>query len=437
MKEKFSIREFGRYTGLSTIGAVGVSCYILADTFFIARGMGTDGLASLNIAIPIYNFIWGIAVMLGMGGATRYTIARSRGEYEKGDSIFSTVVAVTLVFSTIFALVGIFGAEWAATMLGANEEILTMTTEYMRVILIFAPAFALNQVFTCFVRNDGEPNLAMMGTLIGSLINIVLDYVLIFPLNLGMLGAALATACSPVVGMAIMWQHKTRGNNQFHLTRSLSDFKNIGKTCALGFPSLATELSSGIVVIVFNMILLGIAGNVAVAAYGVIANISLVVIAIYNGMSQGMQPLMSEAYGHGNMRGARKVLRYGLTTCVIISAVIYFLVFFCAEGITAVFNSENNPQLAVFAVPGLKIYFTAAVFAGFNIILQIYFISTEKALPGQIISLLRGLIVIIPAAFILSQAFGVTGVWMAFPATEATVALVGIMIYAYYKRRIK
>ena len=437
MDYKLSIKDFARYTGLSTIGAVGVSIYILADTFFISKGMGTDGLAALNIAIPIYNFIWGLSVMLGMGGATRYTIARSRGESELGNKIFSLVFAVTLAFSSAFVLVGIFGARWAAGLLGANEEILDLTTTYMRVILIFAPAFALNQVFTCFVRNDGEPNLAMQGTLIGSLINIVLDYVLIFTLDMGMLGAALATACSPLVGMAIMWKHKTRGNNQFHLTKDLSDIKNLGKTCALGFPSLATELSSGIVVIVFNMILLSLAGNVAVAAYGVIANISLVVIAIYNGMSQGMQPLMSEAYGRGNIHGAVAVLKYGLAVCAALSAVIYCVIFFGAEGITAVFNSENNPDLPGFAVPGLKIYFTAAIFAGINIILQIYFTSTEKALPGQIISLLRGLIVIVPAAFLLSRAFDVTGVWLAFPVTEAVVAVVGALIYVCYKRRMR
>ena len=197
MKETISIREFARYIGLSTLGAVGISCYILADTFFISVGMGTDGLAALNIAIPIYNFIWGIAVMLGMGGATRYIIARSRGEYEQGDRIFSVVIAVTVAFSTVFALVGIFGAEKVAALLGANEEILAMTTEYMRVILLFAPAFALNQVFTCFVRNDGEPNLAMLGTLIGSLANILLDYIFIIIWDMGMFGAAAATSCSP------------------------------------------------------------------------------------------------------------------------------------------------------------------------------------------------------------------------------------------------
>ncbi|MBR5230279.1 MAG: hypothetical protein IKW01_05405 [Firmicutes bacterium] len=109
MNDKLSIRDFARYTGLSTIGAVGVSLYILADTFFISKGMGTDGLAALNIAIPIYNFIWGISVMLGMGGATRYAIARSRGESKLGNKIFSLVVVATLVFYSVFVLAGISG----------------------------------------------------------------------------------------------------------------------------------------------------------------------------------------------------------------------------------------------------------------------------------------------------------------------------------------
>ena len=202
-----------------------------------------------------------------------------------------------------------------------------------------------------------------------------------------------------------------------------------------GLPSLITEVSSGIVIIVFNTIILGIAGNIGVAAYGVIANLSLVVTSIYTGISQGIQPILSRSYGTGNRKDMQSILRYALTAEALVSAVVYLCVFFGADLIAAIFNSENNAVLQDIAVTGLKIYFTACVFAGFNIIISVYFTSTENALPAHIISILRGFIVIIPMAFILSAAAELLGVWAAFPATELIVSLIGAGLYLWIRAK--
>ena len=197
---------------------------------------------------------------------------------------------------------------------------------------------------------------------------------------------------------------------------------------SLGFPSLITEVSSGIVIIVFNVIILGLKGNVGVAAYGVIANLSLVVISIFTGIAQGMQPLISSAYGRGDSARIRGILRYGLAAAVFISLTLYAGICWGAAPITAVFNSENNLKLQEIAEYGLRLYFTGIPAAGLNIILSIFFTSTEQAVPAHIISLLRGLVLIIPIAFFLSGLWGMTGVWLAFPATELVCALTGAAI---------
>ena len=197
---------------------------------------------------------------------------------------------------------------------------------------------------------------------------------------------------------------------------------------SLGFPSLITEVSSGIVIIVFNVIILGLKGNVGVAAYGVIANLSLVVISIFTGIAQGMQPLISSAYGRGDSARIRGILRYGLATAVFISLTLYAGICWGAAPITAVFNSENNLKLQEIAEYGLRLYFTGIPAAGLNIILSIFFTSTEQAVPAHIISLLRGMVLIIPIAFFLSGLWGMTGVWLAFPATELVCALTGAAI---------
>ena len=184
-------------------------------------------------------------------------------------------------------------------------------------------------------------------------------------------------------------------------------------------------MSSGIVIIVFNAVILGLQGNTGVAAYGVIANLSLVVIAIYTGIAQGVQPLMSGAHGTGEEGRVRIYLRYALMTMLLLSAAIYAGVFFGAGGIAAIFNSEKNTLLQRIAETGLRVYFTGCVFAGFNIVLSVFFTSTEHALPAHILSLLRGFFIIIPAAFLLPLAFGMTGVWCAFPLTELLVSGIG------------
>ena len=174
--------------------------------------------------------------------------------------------------------------------------------------------------------------------------------------------------------------------------------------------------------------------HTGVAAYGVVANISLVIIAVYTGIAQGVQPLISTFYGVGNSRQAKTVLRYAVTTMLFVSVIVYLLIFVFAQPITSVFNSENNGGLQQIAVTGLKLYFISTPFVGYNIILATFFTSIEKALPAHILSILRGLILIIPMAFFLSALWEMTGVWLAYPITEFLVTLLGFVIY---KQKIK
>lgn len=414
---------------------IGLSCYILVDTYFVSKGMGENGLAALNLAIPVYSVINGIGLMLGIGGGTKYSISRAMGKKEECDHIFMNMIFVAAGISLIFVLLGIFQSERLSLLLGANEQTLEMTSSYIRTTLLFAPAFMINNIGNCFVKNDGNPKLAMAAMLSGSLFNIIFDYIFIFPLSMGMLGAALATGTAPLAGLFVLSLHFITGRNHFSFRRSSLN-PEILKTCLpLGVPSLITELSSGTVIIVFNLLILGIGGNVAVAAYGIIANISLVVISIYTGIAQGMQPVISEAYGRSMKSRVKRVLRYGLITSAVLSLALYLLLFVKADFFTMVFNRDGNLELQKMAVAGIRIYFSAVLFAGFNILMASCFASVEKKIPAQIISVARGFVLIIPLAFVLSKMAGLTGIWLSFPAAEGLTALLGILCYLREKRR--
>ena len=427
------IRDFAKYASLNVLGMLGLSCYILADTFFISKGLGADGLTALNLAIPIYSFVHGTGLMLGMGGATKYAILRSQGE-GGCNRIFTNTVAFAGLFALLFVLAGLLFSPQIASLLGADSDVFSMTSTYLRVVLLFSPAFLLNNILLCFVRNDGKPQLSMLGMLGGSFSNIVLDYVFIFPLQMGIFGAVLATGLAPVISMAILSPHLLSQNRAFAFEPCRPSLSLLGSTASLGLPSLITEVSSGIVIMVFNAIILSLQGNVGVAAYGIIANLSLVVIAIYTGIAQGIQPLISRAHGYRDRKGAVLFLRYALITMSLLSCLIYLGVVLFAQPLAQIFNSENNEQLQDIAVAGLKLYFTGCIFAGFNIILSVFFTSSERERPAHLIALFRGFFLIIPASFLLSALWGMAGIWLAFPATECLVAFAGLFFFLQYKK---
>lgn len=429
MKNQTCFKDFAKYCSLNILGMIGVSFYILADTFFVSKGLGTDGLAALNLALPIYSFMDGCGLMVGMGGGTKYSIQKSIKEDAAASRTFTNAVYLTAIFSALFLFIGAFCSGSILSLFGAKGEVLAISRTYLTVLLLFSPAFLMNYMLLAFVRNDGAPQLSMAAMIGGSLSNVLLDWVFIFPCGMGIFGAALATGLAPIISMLILSPHLIRKNNGFHFIQCKPDGTLFFNMILTGVPSLITEMSSGIVMITFNSILLMLMGNVGVAAYSVIANLSLVVIAMYTGLAQGVQPLISRSYGRKDAGSIRVFLRYALTAMAVLSAAIYAVVFAFAPQITAIFNSESNTLLQSTAEKGLRLYFTACPFAGFNIILSVYFTSSEHPLPAHVISALRGFLIIIPMAFLLSYAAGISGAWCAFPAAEVLVSCAAFVFF--------
>lgn len=421
--------EFLRYSTLNILGMMGLSCYILADTFFVSKALGSVGLTALNLAIPAYNFIHGTGLMLGMGGSTRWSILKASGS-DHGDLVFTTAFRLTVILSLAFAALGLFGSAPLARLLGADAVTFDMTRTYLRILLLFSPFFMMNDLLLCFTRNDGAPDLAMKAMLAGSFSNILMDYIFMFPLQLGIFGAVLATGFAPVISMLVLLPHRKHRRNTFHLASGSAS--QIPVIASIGLPSLVAEVSSGAVIIAFNIIILGLEGNIGVAAYGVVANLSLVVVSIYTGLSQGVQPLLSRSFGQHDRTAVRNFLRYALLFTMFLSAVIYGGLFLRADAISSVFNSENDPQLQTMAIDGLQLYFIACPFVGINLVLSVYLTCTEKSRPAGLLSMLRGFLLILPLAFVMSVVWDMTGLWLSFPVTELIVFLLGLGLIKRY-----
>lgn len=429
MQPENTFTQFARYASLHVLGMLSLSLYILADTYFVANGLGADGLTALNLAIPVYSFISGAGQMLGVGGAIRYALAKGQGRQAEGDRVFTGAVCLAALLALLFFACGLAASGAITRLLGADAAVFQMTRTYLRMILLFAPLFMLNEVLISFVRNDGQPRLAMLAMAASSFSNILLDYVFIFPLGMGIFGAVLATGIAPLCSMAVLSLHWLRRRNQFHLVRGRVPLRLLASIVPVGFPSLVSSVSSGLVMLVFNLLILRLEGNVGVAAYGVVANLSLVVTALFNGVAQGAQPLLSRAYGRREAAQVKRLARYAGVSVLALSALLYGAIFLGSGPIARAFNSQRDGHMQALAVAGLKLYFTALFFASFNTVVSAFFTATGRPLPAQALSLLRGFLLILPLAFLLAALWGITGVWLAYPLTECAAALLGLPLF--------
>lgn len=420
-------KQFFKYVSQNIFGLLGTSCYILADTYFIAQAAGTDGVTLLNLCLPIYNLIFAFGSMIGLGAATRYAILRAQGD-ARAQRYFSNAIFSVCILAVPFMLVGIFRPDGLLRLMGGDADIVALGMNYARIFLMFTPFFMCNYVVASFVRNDGDPSLAMVATLSGSLFNVVFDYIFIFPMGLGLPGAALATAISPILSIAVCSAHFIKKSNTITFVRKAPSVRLLAQSCQLGISGFVGELSSGVTTTVFNFLLLRLAGNVAVAAYGVVANFALVATAIFNGVAQGAQPLVSQCYGKNEMAGARKLLLLGCGTALGLAALLYGVVFGYTDALTALFNSENSALMAAFAHSGMRIYFVGYFFAGCNIVAAGYLGAVNRPAEASITSLCRGMVAIVVCSLVLSALFGMNGVWAAFPVSEAIILALTVFL---------
>ncbi len=417
---------FLKYVPQNILGMIGISLYILVDTFFISKAVGADGITALNLVLPVYSVIFAIGAMIGVGSAIRFAIAKSR-KSDDMDSYFTNGLFWGTVIGIIFTVAGILFPQKIIAFLGGDSDIVKVGTSYTRIFMAFAPCFIWNHICNAFVRNDGAPSVAMAATLGSSLFNIIADYVLMFPVGMGMAGAALATAISPILGVIICLTHilSKRSNVKFKLIKP--SFMRLIHSSQLGISAFVSEISSGVMTATFNMIILGITGNLGVAAYGVVANISLVAVAMFNGVANGSQPIASMFYGQGDKEKLKKVLKLGMITSLTMALIMICIVYIWSSPIANIFNNENNPVLASYAEEGLKLYFIGFIFAGINIAGTSILSAMEEAKGAFFASVMRGFVAIIFFAFILSALFGMRGVWLAFPAAEGVTSVITIV----------
>lgn len=428
-------KTFFRYLIPSVGGMLGISLYILGDTMIVGRGIGSVGLAALNVSIPINNVFNGMGLLFGIGGSTALSIDKGRKDSRSLNDIFSKSMIMAFTVGIILTLIRMFFLDELAHILGASDATLSMVKDYLGVIMSFSIAFLLNVCLTVFVRNDGGPKLAMAAMLIGSFLNLLLDYIFVFKFEWGMAGAAFATGLSPVAGLIILSSHFIRRNNTIKFIIPKSNWKIVRRIVSNGGSSFIVELSAGIVIFAFNLSLARISGDIAISAYSIIANLSLIFAAIFTGVGQAIQPIVSYNYGADRMDRVYETVKFSIYTSLGLGVLFYSLGLFFPKFLVSVFI-DADAELLVMAVRGIRLYFLAFIFMGLNIVLTSYIQSKEHARVSLIISLARGFVFIVVVLAILPRVIGIDGVWLTLPIVELMTTILAIFQFKKYRDAI-
>lgn len=425
--QKPARKIFFHYLLPSIFGTMVTSIYVLADTIMIGKGIGTVAMAALNIALPVYNIFFGLGLLFGVGGSVLMSIFRGKGEKQRADACFTASFLLTLAFLAVSMIVCTLYMKEIAWLLGGTVETMPYIMGYLPYIVRGMGAFFFSSYLQTFVRNDGSPKLAMNGVIAGGVTNIVLDYVFIFPMKMGMGGAALATVIGSTLTVVILATHFFSKNNQLHFTLKgirLSDLRDITVN---GFSSFFIEAASGLTIFVFNLQLLKYVGNTGVSVFGVISNTAIVVTCLCKGINQAAQPILSTNFGAGKTGRIHEVLALAVKTSLIICAIPVVLGLIVPDLFTYIFLNPDAGILALSA-PAIRIYFTGFLMMGINMVFICYFQAVFKNGHSLLICLLRGCVLVILFAYLLPAFFDVTGIWLAFPAAELVTMLIGIRL---------
>ena len=421
---------FFRYLIPAILGTMVTSIYILADTIIIGKGIGIDAMAALNIVLPLFNIFFGNGLLFGVGGSVLMAIARGRGDVKTGECYFTVALIlniITCIFYTIFLWIFM---EPIAKFLGATEVTMPYVMNYAPYVIAGLSVFAFSTFLQTFVRNDGAPKLAMTAVVTGGISNVFLDLLFVYPLDMGMAGASIASVIGSGITVCILLCHfcsKSNGLKLSLLGFSISFVKDI---FASGFTSFLVDITSGIVMFVFNIEILKTVGDVGVSMYGVICNTAIIVICLCNGINQAAQPIISTNHGAGLPDRIIAVRSLGIKTAFAICSVATIIGLAVPNLFTYIFLNPNKEILAM-SPTAIRTYFIGFFVTGINMFIVGYFQSIVKPGISLLLCLLRGCVLSILFVKILSPLFGIVGIWASVPLAE----LVTLLIAFYFIRK--
>lgn len=428
--------QLSQYVFRSILSTVGASIYVLADSFFVAQKMGVLGVAVMNLSMPLFNVMDGLGFLLGMGGGTLFTIYQIQ-DRKRSTKTYTQTVIMGLIIGLVFTLLGILWASQISHLLGADQTTFKMTFQYVQTVLLFGPGFIFNNLLLGFIRNDHGTKTAMFAMTISSLANIFLDWLFILRLDMGMVGAGLATSFSPIISILIILTHFRKKKNHLKLVSHPFILSDLRQTFSIGLPSFLTEMSTGFGIFIYNWVFLKVSGNNAVAAYGIAANVLLVALALFTGVAQGIQPIVSQEYAHRNFKTIKHGLHFGLIIAELLGIVCLAFVCFNSHLIIDFFNAASNFKVISLANSGMKLLLISLLFSSLNVVFNIFFSAINNSHISIAMVILRGYIFPLVIVALSAKLAGIQGVWLSLTVIELVTFIIELIAWTIVKGKMK
>lgn len=399
--------------------------YNVVDGIFVGQGVGSAALGAVNIGVPFITFAVAIAAMFPMGGGTVIAIRMGRADKEGANHAFMTAFLLTMLASLLLTLIGMAFSRQIVDLSGGrtlSHTMRDMAADYLFYYCAFSVPMLMSTCLSVFVRNDGSPTLSFVGMCVGAGANIFLDWLFIFPMKMGVVGAAVASGLGQVFSVAVLLSHFVRKRGSLRFQRFPVNGALIGKICKRGVPEAASQLTTPVTALCYNLMLAKLVGDIGVSTFSVLSFIYSLVNAILSGTAQGLQPLWGLCYGERDTDRMNLYFRWGIRINSILSVVIYGLLFLFAEPVIQIFN--RDPELVQNASAALPLFGLSFIPMALNLIYTAFLYSTKRTLQADAISLSRGVALKAAAIFCIPVLLGIDVIWLApFAAELLTLVL--------------
>lgn len=403
--------------------------YNVMDGIFVGQGVGSAALGAVNIGVPFITFAVAIVAMFPMGGATIIAIRMGRDDKDGANNAFMTALTLTVLTAVILTVVGTVFSQQIVDLSGTRklgEEMRRMSADYLFYYSAFSLPMLMSNCLSVFVRNDGSPALSFVGMCTGAVSNIFLDWLFIFPLQMGVIGAAVASGLGQIVSLLVLLSHFIRKHGNLRIRRFTIQPVLIRKICKRGAPEAVTQLTTPVTALCYNLVLAGLVGDIGVSTYSVLSFIYSLANAVLSGVAQGLQPLWGNSYGKQDTKEINDYFRFGMAINLMLSVLISAVLILFDEPAIRIFGQDI--ELINAASKALPVFALSFIPMALNLVYTSLLYSTKRTKQSDIIAICRGIVLKAIAIFCIPIIFGSNTIWAAPLVAEMITFAIAVVL---------
>jgi len=416
---------YRKFLTASMASAMVMSIYSFVDTIAVGQSEGPAGAAAMAVITSLYGVLIFLGILCGVGGSVLYGNARGEGKEEKANALFTAATGLMLFLILLVWIIFALFHQQIFTFFGADAELMPKVMEYARWLIWFLPVFILPTFISSFIRNDGAPGLAMAAVIIGGCVNIFGDWFFVFPLGLGMTGAAMATVLGTSVQVIIMCIHFFTKKCTLRVVKPNHVKPAIYQTLGIGFGASVLDLGTVILSIIMNNQIMRYGDTNALAVYGVVATITSLFQALYCGVGQAIQPIVSANCGAMQADRIKQVWKMSLTTVIVLGIGFTAVGELFPTQIVRLFM-DVTPEVLTVAPGIIRPFFLLFLLLGITVLATYHLQSIMHGRMSMMIAVLRSVVISGLLIYILPLFMGILGVWVAMPISELVVAAIAL-----------